>query len=71
MIEIDAVSKGYGERVLVDRYSRLFTKDDRIGIIGPNGTGKTTFLDMMAGKTQPDSGTIEFGPTVVVWYFDQ
>jgi ABC transport system ATP-binding/permease protein len=71
VIEIDAVSKGYGERVLVDRYSRLFTKDDRIGIIGPNGTGKTTFLDMMAGKTQPDSGTIEFGPTVVVGYFDQ
>ena len=71
VLELENVSKAYGEQVLIENYSRIFTKDDRIGIIGPNGTGKTTLLEMIVGNVAPDSGRIESGPTVVMGYFDQ
>jgi ATP-binding cassette subfamily F protein uup len=52
-------------------FSYVMQRGERLGIIGPNGAGKTTLLDMIAGRIQPDSGTIELGPTVVLGYFDQ
>lgn len=71
VLELNEVSKAYGEKVLVNRYSRLIARTDRLGIIGENGTGKTTLLEMIAGRVQPDSGHVEIGETVVVGYFDQ
>jgi len=71
VIEIHNVSKSYEDLVLLDRFSRLLTRDDRIGIIGANGTGKTTLLEMIVGNVAPDSGSIDIGPTVVIGYFDQ
>ena len=71
VIEIDNISKSYDGNVLIDGFSRLLTRDDRIGIIGGNGTGKTTLLDMITGRVKPDKGSIELGPTTVIGYFDQ
>jgi ATP-binding cassette subfamily F protein uup len=71
VIELDGISKSYDSRVLIKKYSHLFTKEDRIGIIGPNGSGKTTLLEIISGNVQPDSGTVDVGPTVVIGYFDQ
>jgi len=71
VIELEGVTKSYGDLHLIQNYSRNLTRDDRIGIIGPNGSGKTTFLEMIAGKVAPDSGSIEIGPTAVIGYFDQ
>ncbi len=52
-------------------FSTLITRGDRIGIIGRNGTGKTTLLKMLLGDLQPDSGTIRYGARLEVAYFDQ
>ena len=71
VLELNQVSKAYGDKVLVNRYSRLIARTDRLGIIGENGTGKTTLLEMIAGRLEPDSGHVEIGPTVVIGYFDQ
>jgi len=71
VIELQDVTKSYDDQLLILKYSQLLTRDDRIGIIGPNGSGKTTFLEMIAGNVAPDSGRIEIGPTVVIGYFDQ
>ncbi len=71
VVELQKLSKSYGDRTLISDFSRLLTREDRIGIIGANGTGKTTLLDMIAGKIQPDSGHVELGTTVVIGYFDQ
>jgi ATP-binding cassette subfamily F protein uup len=71
VVELEGISKSYGDLNLVQNFSRILTRNDRIGIIGPNGTGKTTLLEMIVGKVQPDLGTIEIGPTAVIGYFDQ
>jgi ATP-binding cassette subfamily F protein uup len=71
VLELTRVSKAYDDKVLIEKYSRLIARTDRLGIIGENGTGKTTLLDMIAGKIEPDEGQIESGPTVVIGYFDQ
>ena len=71
VIEIDKLSKSYGDLCLVKDYSQILSKQDRIGIIGPNGSGKTTLLDMIVGKVTPDSGSIELGSTAKIGYFDQ
>ncbi len=71
VIEINDVSKAYGENVLINRLTYLVKRDDRIGIIGANGSGKTTLLDMITGRVAPDSGEIDMGSTVHIGYYDQ
>ncbi|MEO7539260.1 MAG: ABC-F family ATP-binding cassette domain-containing protein, partial [Pyrinomonadaceae bacterium] len=71
VIEINDVSKSYGENKLIDGFSYLLKRDDRIGVIGANGSGKTTLLDMITGRVQPDTGEIEIGQTVHIGYYDQ
>ncbi len=70
-IELEQISKSYGERTLIQNYNYIFLKNDRIGIIGPNGCGKTTLLKMINGIVQPDTGTIEIGQTIKIGYFSQ
>ena len=71
MIEFDKVSKGYGERLLIDNFSFSVPQGAIVGIIGPNGAGKSTLFRMLMGKEQPDSGTIRIGPTVKLASVDQ
>ncbi|WP_141335827.1 ABC-F family ATP-binding cassette domain-containing protein [Paenibacillus sp. tmac-D7] len=71
IMELEDVSKAYDTRRIVDSFSYIVLPEDRIGIIGPNGTGKSTFLNMLAGRIQPDSGEIAVGPTVKLAYYTQ
>ncbi len=70
-IELHHVSKSYGEKKILEDYSYIVLKNQRLGIIGPNGCGKTTFMKMLAGLTEPDSGRIEIGETIKIGYFAQ
>lgn len=70
-IEVTGLSKSYGERRLISDYNYTFLKNDRIGIIGPNGCGKTTLLKMLHGNVKPDAGSIEIGQTIRMGYFSQ
>ena len=69
-IEMDIVSKGY-QRVLIQDFTYIFLPTDRIGIIGPNGCGKTTLIKMITNNLQPDSGKIIIGETIKLGYFSQ
>ncbi|MBA2378454.1 MAG: ABC-F family ATP-binding cassette domain-containing protein [Blastocatellia bacterium] len=71
VVEINNISKSYGETTLINDLSYLLKRDDRLGIIGPNGSGKTTLLDIITGRVQPDSGEIDIGQTVHIGYYDQ
>ena len=71
IIELNNISKSYGDRVLIDDFSYLLKRDDRIGIIGENGSGKTTLLEIITNRIKPDSGEIEIGQTVHIGYYDQ
>jgi sulfate-transporting ATPase len=71
VIEFDKVSKGFGERLLLDNLSFSVPQGAIVGIIGPNGAGKSTLFRMLMGKEQPDSGTIRIGPTVKLASVDQ
>jgi len=71
VIEINGVSKSYGQISLIDDFTYLVKRDDRIGIIGANGSGKTTLLDMITGRVPPDGGDIDIGQTVHIGYYDQ
>ncbi len=70
-IELNNISKSYGDRTLISDFTYFFLKDDRIGIIGPNGCGKSTLMKMILGEIKPDSGTIETGITVRLGYYAQ
>ena len=70
-IELSDISKSYGEKILIKDYNYIFLKNDRIGIIGPNGCGKTTLLKILNGIVRPDTGTVEMGQTIRVGYFSQ
>ncbi|MBW4578356.1 MAG: ABC-F family ATP-binding cassette domain-containing protein [Tildeniella nuda ZEHNDER 1965/U140] len=71
VIELVDVSKGYGDRTLINGFTYEFSPEDRVGIIGGNGVGKSTLMDMITGRSQPDSGTVEIGTTIHIGYFDQ
>ena len=70
-IELHHVSKAYGDRVLIRDLSYTVLRNQRIGIIGKNGCGKSTLMKLIAGQIQPDSGTIERGETIKIGYFAQ
>lgn len=70
-VEMSEISKSFGDRVLIRDYSYIFLKNDRIGIIGPNGCGKTTFLKILNGDISADTGGIEIGQTIRMGYFSQ
>ncbi|MEG4291514.1 ABC-F family ATP-binding cassette domain-containing protein [Microcoleus sp. C2C3] len=71
VIELLHISKAYGDRTLIKDFTYNFTPEDRIGIIGCNGAGKSTLMDIITGRIQPDSGTVEIGTTIHIGYFDQ
>ncbi len=70
-IELKNLSKSYGEQKLIQDFSYIFLKGDRIGIIGPNGCGKTTLLKIILGQAPSDGGSVEMGETIKVGYFSQ
>lgn len=71
VIEADNISKGFGDRLLINNLSFKLPPGGIVGIIGPNGAGKTTLFKMMAGMEQPDSGSFNFGQTVQLSYVEQ
>ena len=71
VMELHHVSKSYGSAKMVDDFSYIFKKKDRIGIVGKNGVGKSTFLDLITGASKPDKGEIISGVTTKIGYFTQ
>jgi len=71
IMEIENLHKKYGETHIVDDFNYIFKKGERIGIIGPNGSGKTSFLNLLTGIEQADKGKIETGETIVFGYYRQ
>lgn len=71
IIGADRLSKAYGDRRLIMDFSYLFLANDRIGIVGSNGCGKTTLLRMLTGEIEPDCGSVDIGQTVKIGYFTQ
>jgi ATP-binding cassette ChvD family protein len=71
VIEARGISKGFGDRLLIDNFSFSLPKGGIVGIIGPNGAGKTTLFRMLTGQEQPDSGEFRLGPSVKLAYVDQ
>ncbi len=71
VLELDGVSKGYGEKLLMEDLSFSLPPGGIAGVIGPNGAGKTTLLRMITGTEEPDAGTIRLGDTVELAYVDQ
>lgn len=69
--ELNNVSKSYGDKTLITNFSTRILRGDRIGLLGPNGIGKTTLLKLILGEIEPDSGDIERGTKINVAYFDQ
>ena len=70
-VELQNICKAYGERKLIDDFSYIFLKEDRVGFIGPNGCGKSTLMKMIAGIIPQDSGHIIIGQTVKMGYYAQ
>ena len=70
-IELEHISKGFGDKHLINDFSYIFLRDDRIGFIGPNGCGKSTLMKMIMGILKPDEGNITIGDTVKIGYFAQ
>jgi len=71
VITADKISKGFGDRLLIDDLSFNLPPGGIVGVIGPNGAGKTTLFKMITGQDKPDSGTFSVGPTVKLGYVDQ
>jgi sulfate-transporting ATPase len=71
VIEANHITKGYGDRVLIDDLSFRLPPGGIVGIIGPNGAGKTTLFRMLVGEEKPDTGELRVGPTVELGYVDQ
>ena len=71
VIEVNDVSKSFGERTLFKDFTYEFSPEDRVGIIGENGAGKSTLINIITGKEKPDTGEVDIGSTVYIGYFDQ
>lgn len=71
ILELDKVSKKFDDKVIIDDFSYIFKKKEKTGIVGMNGTGKTTLLNIITQKLQPDSGTVTTGETIQFGYFTQ
>ncbi|MBB5534061.1 energy-dependent translational throttle protein EttA [Rhizobium giardinii] len=71
VIEAENITKGYGDRVLIDNLSIKLPPGGIVGVIGPNGAGKTTLFRMITGQEKPDSGTFRIGDSVKLGYVDQ
>jgi len=71
VIEFNGVTKSFGDKLLMDNVSFTIPAGAIVGIIGPNGAGKSTLFKMITGQQQPDSGTVDIGPTVKMAYVDQ
>ncbi len=71
VVELHKIHKGFDGKKLIDGLSYQFLRNDRVGIIGPNGTGKSTLLNLITGKLQPDQGKVVIGDTVQFGYFTQ
>ncbi|MGK0137339.1 MAG: ATP-binding cassette subfamily F protein uup [Algoriphagus sp.] len=71
ILEIHDVSKGYNDTTFIDHFNYVFKRGDKIGIVGKNGMGKTTLLDMIMGTATPDSGSIIKGETIKIGYYSQ
>ncbi len=71
IVEIHKLGKSYGDKLLIENFDYTFKRGEKIGIVGNNGTGKSTFLNMLVGKEQPSKGKIVVGETVVMGYYHQ
>lgn len=71
IIEIKDINKSYGDNVLIKNFTYTLLRDDRVGILGPNGLGKSTLLNIFSGEIEPDSGIVEIGETVKLGIFSQ
>ncbi|MEO8418627.1 MAG: ATP-binding cassette domain-containing protein [Methylophilaceae bacterium] len=69
--ELEDVKKSYGDRILINGFTTRILRGDRIGLLGPNGVGKTTLLKLILGELEPDNGTIQRGTNLNIAYFDQ
>lgn len=70
-IELENITKDFGERTVLCSFSDQISRNDRVGIVGRNGAGKSTLLNLIAGRLEPDEGTIDIGSTVRIGYFTQ
>nr|WP_297310283.1 ABC-F family ATP-binding cassette domain-containing protein [uncultured Flavobacterium sp.] len=71
IVELHSVSKKFGDKVILDNFNYNFNRGERIGIIGKNGTGKSSFLNILTQTTQPDSGKVVVGETIKMGYYTQ
>lgn len=71
VIELKNVTKSYDDKALIKDFTYTVLRNDRLGILGENGSGKSTMLKMLCGELEPDSGTVEIGETVKIGYFSQ
>jgi ATP-binding cassette ChvD family protein len=71
VIQLEGVSKGYGERLLIEKLDLAIPPGSIVGVIGPNGAGKTTLLRLITGQEKPDKGSVRLGETVLLAYVDQ
>lgn len=70
-VELDHISKSYGDKVLLKDFSYIFLRGDRVGFVGANGSGKTTLMKIMTGRIAPDAGSVTVGQTIKIGYFTQ
>lgn len=71
IFEAEKLCKRFGKTVVLDNFSYVFSRFEKMGIVGPNGTGKSTFVKLLMGLEQPDSGTLDIGETVRFGYYSQ
>lgn len=71
ILELHKLGKSYGDKKIMNGFDYVFRKGEKVGIVGPNGTGKSTFLNMIMGQIEPDRGKVTVGETIVFGYYSQ